>query len=55
MTGKDASEVDTPENRQLKRARREAIIAYIDESVRHLGDKIQPVKKGRIMRPFLIY
>ena len=40
MTGKDASEVDTPENRQLKRARREAIIAYIDESVRHLGDKI---------------
>lgn len=40
MTGKDASEIDTPENRQLKRARREAIIAYIDESIKHLGDKI---------------
>ena len=40
ITGKDASEVDTPENRKLKKARREAIIAYIDESVKHLGEKI---------------
>jgi len=40
ITGQDASEVETPENRTLKRARREAIIAYIDESVKHLGEKI---------------
>jgi len=40
MTGKDASEVETPDNRKLKRARREAIIAYIDESINHLGEKI---------------
>ena len=40
ITGKDASEVDTPENRKLKKARREAIIAYIDESIKHLGEKI---------------
>lgn len=40
MTGKDASEVETPDNRTLKRARREAIIAYIDESINHLGAKI---------------
>lgn len=40
ITGKDASEVNTPENRQMKKARREAIIAYIDESVRHLGQKL---------------
>ena len=44
ITGKDASEVNTPENRQMKKARREAIIAYIDESVRRLGQKIDAME-----------
>lgn len=44
ITGKDASEVNAPENRQMKKARREAIIAYIDESVRILGQKIDAME-----------
>lgn len=45
ITGKDASDVNKPENRTMKRARREAIIAYIDESIRRLGQKLDSIEE----------
>jgi len=45
LTGQDASKVDTPEDRKMKRARREAIIAYIDESIHHLSQQISVLEE----------
>lgn len=51
ITGKDASQVITPENRQMKKARMEAIIVYIDQTIQQLGERLSVMEEKHASAP----